>query len=152
VVPWSKLVAAGDFSRVVREAEADPGRAISSRPLADLRALGDAARYEGNAGLAERAYLGVRERFPSSGEARAAAFLLGRVAEEQQHVSSDAIRWYDAYMQEAAGGPLAGDALGRKMSLVAASQGREAARPLAAAYLKGYPRGPYATVARDLAP
>jgi hypothetical protein len=149
---WSKLVAAGDFSRVVREAEADPGRAISSRPLPDLRALGDAARYEGNAALADRAYLALRERFPSSAEARAAAFLLGRVTEEQQHASADAIRWYDVYMQEAARGPFAGDALGRKMSLVAASQGREAARPLAAAYLRGYPSGPYATVARDLAP
>jgi hypothetical protein len=151
-VPWSKLVAAGEFSRVVREAEADSGRATSFRPLPDLRALGDAARYEGNAALAGRAYLAVRERFPSSAEARAAAFLLGRVAEEQLHASSEAIRWYDVYMQEAAGGPFAGDALGRKMSLVAASQGREAARSLAAAYLKGYPRGPYATVARDLAP
>jgi FecR protein len=152
VPSWSKLVAAGEFSRVVREAEADPGRATSSRPLSDLRALGDAARYEGNAALANRAYLAVRERFSSSAEARAAAFLLGRVAEEQLHASADAIRWYDAYMQEAAGGPFAGDALGRKMSLVAASQGRETARPFAAAYLKGYPRGPYATVARDLAP
>ena len=151
-LPWSKLVAAGDFSRVVREAEADPGRAIASRPLPDLRALGDAARYEGNAALADRAYLAVRERFPSSAEARAVAFLLGRVAEEQQHASTDAIRWYDVYMREAARGPFAGDALGRKMSLVAASQGREAARSLAAAYLRGYPSGPYATVARDLAP
>ena len=151
-LPWSKLVAAGDFARVVRQAEADPGRAISSRPLPDLRALGDAARYEGNAALADRAYLAVRERFPSSSEARAAAFLLGRVAEEQRHAGVDAIRWYDVYMQEAAKGPFAGDALGRKMSLVAASQGREAARPLAAAYLRGYPSGPYATVARDFAP
>jgi hypothetical protein len=128
------------------------GHAIAARPLADLRALGDAARYSGNPSLARRAYAAVRARFPSSGEARTAAFLLGRVAEEQDHASSEAVRWYDTYLAEAPGGAFAGDALGRKMVLVSKSQGRDAARPLAERYLQRFPAGPYAAAARDLAP
>jgi hypothetical protein len=150
---WSKLVASGDFARVVREAEAEGvGHALASRPLVDLRALGDAARYAGNVPLAKRAYSAVRTRFPSSGDARTAAFLLGRIAEEQEHAAADAVRWYDSYLAEAPGGAFAGDALGRKMVLISKSQGRDAARPLAARYLQRFPAGPYAAAARDLAP
>jgi hypothetical protein len=150
---WSKLVASGDFARVVREAEAEgEGHALASRPLADLRALGDAARYSGNSALAKRSYATVRARFPSSGDARTAAFLLGRIAEEQEHSNADASRWYDTYLAEAPGGAFAGDALGRKMVLVSKSQGRDAARPFATRYLQRFPGGPYAAAARDLAP
>jgi len=150
---WSKLVSSGDFARVVREADAEGvGHALASRPLGDLRALGDAARYSGNPALARRAYSAVRTRFAGSGEARTAAFLLGRVAEEQDHSNADAARWYDTYLAEAPGGAFAGDALGRKMVLVSKSQGRDAARPLATRYLQRFPGGPYAAAARDLAP
>jgi ferric-dicitrate binding protein FerR (iron transport regulator) len=150
---WSKLVSSGDFARVVREADAEGvGHALASRPLGDLRALGDAARYSGNVTLAKRAYSAVRTRFASSGDARTAAFLLGRIAEEQEHSNADAARWYDTYLAEAPGGAFAGDALGRKMVLVSKSQGRDAARPLATRYLQRFPGGPYAAAARDLAP
>ena len=150
---WSKLVATGDYARVVREAEAEGiARALGGRPLADLRALGDAARYAGRADLARRAYTAVRARFPSSGEARTAAFLIGRVAEEQDHAVASALRWYDTYLAEAPAGAFAGDALGRKMVLVSTTQGRDAARPLAERYLQRFPGGPYAGAARDLSP
>jgi hypothetical protein len=150
---WSVLVAAGDFGRVVKEAETDGvGRALATRPLADLRALGDAARYGGKSALSRRAYEAVRARFPSSSEARTAAFLLGRVAEEQDHANDEALRWYDRYLAEAPAGGFAGDALGRKMVLVQKSGGRDAALPFARQYLKRFPTGPYAGVARDLAP
>jgi hypothetical protein len=148
---WARLLAQGDFARVVREAEAqDVSRAIASSSLADLRALGDAARYAGDPGLSSRAYLALRARFPFSEEARIAAFLLGRLAEEQQHANADAIRWYDKYAGESPGGTFAGDALGRKMSLVSTWQGRDTARPLADQYLQRFPGGPYAAAARDL--
>ena len=150
---WAKLVSSGDFARVLREADAaGVGHALASRPLADLSALGDAARYSGNSALARRAYSAVRARFASSGDARTAAFLLGRIAEEQDHSNGDATRWYDIYLAEAPGGAFAGDALGRKMVLVSKSQGRDAARSLAARYLQRFPGGPYAAAARDLAP
>jgi hypothetical protein len=128
------------------------GHALASRPLPDLRALGDAARYAGSSAVAKRAYGAIRTRFASSGEARTAAFLLGRVAEEQDHATVDAVRWYDTYVAEAPGGAFAGDALGRKMVLVSKTQGRDAARPLADRYLQRFPGGPYAAAAHDLAP
>jgi hypothetical protein len=150
---WSKLVASGDFARGVREADAEGvPHALASRPLGDLRALADAARYSGNTALAKRVYGAVRARFPSTGDARTAAFLLGRIAEEQDHSGVDAARWYDTYLAEAPGGAFAGDALGRKMVLVSKSQGRDAARPFATRYLQRFPTGPYAAAARDLAP
>jgi hypothetical protein len=153
VASWSRLVAAGDFARVVREAEAaGAARAVASRPLGDLRALGDAARYAGEVALARKAYGAIRQRFRSSGEARTAAFLMGRIAEEQEHADAEALRWYDTYLAEAPGGAFAGDALGRKMVLVAKSQGRDSARALAQQYLNGFPGGPYSAAARDLLP
>jgi hypothetical protein len=153
MVSWSKRVGAGDYARVVQDAERQGiGRAIATRPLVDLRALGDAARYAGRSDIAERAYMTIRERFASSTEARTAAFLLGRVEEEQQHSNAEALRWYDAYVAEAPTGAFAGDALGRKMILVSRSQGREAAKPVAQLYLARFPSGPYAAAARDLSP
>ena len=150
---WPRLVSAGDYARVVREAETEGvGHALAGRPLSDLRALGDAGRYTGVSDLARRAYATIRARFPGSGEARTAAFLLGRVAEEQDHAPTDALRWYDRYLAEAPGGAFAGDALGRKMVLISRSGGRDAARPLADRYLSRFPAGPYAAAARDLTP
>jgi hypothetical protein len=150
---WSKLVSGGDFARVVREAEGEGvTHALATRPLVDLRALGDAARYQGSATVARAAFRAVRSRFPASNEARTAAFLLGRVAEEQDQSADDALRWYDRYLAEAPGGEFAGNALGRKMILVSKLQGRDAARPLADRYLQRFPSGPYAAAARDLSP
>jgi hypothetical protein len=150
---WSKLVSTGDFARVVREAEAEGvTHSLGTRPLADLRALGDAARYQGSATVARAAFRAIRSRFPASGEARTAAFLLGRVAEEQDQSADDALRWYDRYLAEAPGGEFAGNALGRKMILVSKLQGRDSARPLADRYLQRFPSGPYAAAARDLSP
>jgi hypothetical protein len=148
---WPKLVAAGDYARVLHDADAEGiGHATSARPLADLRALGDAARYAGRADVSKRAYASIRARFPASGEARTAAFLIGRVEEEQDHATAGALRWYDTYLAEAPAGPFAGDALGRKMVIVSRTQGRDAARPLADRYLQRFPAGTYAAAARDL--
>jgi hypothetical protein len=150
---WSRRVAAGDYAGVVRDAESQGlNRVVSSRPLADLRALGDAARYAGRADVAKRAYETLRDRFPSTPEARTAAFLLGRVEEEQEHAIGEALRWYDTYFEEAPTGALAADALGRKMILVSRSQGRDAARSLAQRYLERFPSGTYSAAARDLTP
>jgi hypothetical protein len=151
-VSWGKLVVSGDYARVVREAHGDLAHALASRSAGELRALGDAARYENDPELADRAYLALRARFPATGESKAAAFLLGRVAEEQRFATDEALRWYDTYIKENPSGPFAGDALGRKMLLVAKSQGRDAARNLAQTYLGRYPSGPYAVRARDLSP
>jgi hypothetical protein len=150
---WSKLISSGDFARVIREAESEGvTHALAARPLVDLRALGDAARYQNNATVARAAFKTIRSRFPSSAEARTAAFLLGRVAEEQDQSAEDALLWYGKYLEETPGGDLASLALGRKMILVAKLYGRDAAKPLADRYLRRFPTGLYAAAAREYAP
>ena len=64
---------------------------------ADLRALGDAARYSGRVSLAERAFLALRRRFPGTADGTVAAFLLGRTY-EAEHRSQQAGVWYDHYL------------------------------------------------------
>jgi len=145
---WGKRVAAGDFDGVLAEAqEVGLDAAIAKSSLADLVALADAARYRGRGDLARRALVAQRERFPASSAARTAAFLLGRLGENDREA---AIGWYDRYLAEAPNGEFASEALGRKLVAVQALSGREAARPMAKEYLRRFPRGPYATKAREL--
>ena len=142
-------VAHGDFASVIAEAEArgvDP--MIEESSLADLAALADAARYAGRSGIAQRALLAERSRFPGSAEARSAAFLLGRMTETSSPVA--AVGWYDRYLAESPQGALAPEALGRKMVAVKATSGRDAARPIAADYLRRYPGGAFARAAEEI--
>jgi hypothetical protein len=148
---WSARVAAGDFAGVIREAE---GRGIdavlSGSPLAELVALADAARYAGATPLARRALQAQRARFPGSGAARAAAFLLGRIAEDRG-APAEALSFYDVYLAESPQGPFAAEALGRKMVAVQRGGGQAAAAMLADEYLRRFPTGPYAGAAREIA-
>jgi hypothetical protein len=150
---WGRLVAEGAFARILVDADAEGmSHSLATRSLGDLRALADAARYLNNASVAKRALTAVRSRFPTSPDARTAAFLLGRVAEEQDQAAEDAAHWYDRYLSEAPGGEFADHALGRKMLIVSKLHGTDAARPIADRYLQRFPSGPYASAARDLAP
>jgi len=147
---WPRRVAAGDFAGVVLDAEArgvDP--TVRAVPLGDLVALADAARYAGRPALARRALLEQRARFAGSPEARAAAFLLGRLADDSGEPTDAAIHWYEAYLTEAPGGAFAPEALGRKLTALRRT-GDPAARAAAAEYLRRYPEGPYAAAAREL--
>jgi hypothetical protein len=146
---WTKRVAAGDFDGVLAEAQESGLDVVLGRsPLPDLVALADAARYRARGDVARRALLAQRERFPTSGKARTAAFLLGRLAETEPET---AIGWYDRYLGEAPNGEFASEALGRKLVAVQSVSGPQAARPIAKEYLRRFPRGGYATKARELA-
>ncbi|WP_394829728.1 tol-pal system YbgF family protein [Pendulispora albinea] len=152
-VSWRELVGRGDFQRVLREARAAGfGHVLRTRPVSDLRALGDAVRYSGDEDLQARAvYEAIRDRFPASDDARIAAFVLGRLSEEHANRPDDAITWYSTYLREAPAGTFAGDALGRKMVLVARQSGKQEARALAIDYLRRYPHGPYEKPALEIA-
>jgi hypothetical protein len=142
-------VARGDFAGVIADAEARGlDAAIDASPLDDLAALADAARYAGRTDLARRALLAERSRFKSSAEARSAAFLLGRMTEAGSPAA--AISWYDQYLSESPHGSLAPEALGRKMVAVKATAGRDAAHPVAEAYLARYPQGAFAAAAAEI--
>ncbi len=147
---WTKRVAAGDFEAVLADAQRAGLDAVLTRsPLADLVALADAARYARRSDVARRALVAQRERFPMTTAARTAAFLLGRLSEGEPE---EAIGWYDRYLREAPNGEFADEALGRKLIAVQRSSGAAGARPIAEQYLRRFPRGAYATRARELAP
>jgi TolA-binding protein len=150
-IVWSDAVAQGDFSGVLLDAER---RGISivltDAPLSDLVALADAARLTGKSELARRALLAQRARFPRSSSAKDAAFFLGRITDDYERAPGSAIPWYDAYLSEAPSGHFAAEAFGRKMMAITKQSGRAAAKESAAEYLKRFPTGPHAQVAREL--
>ncbi|MGC4063318.1 MAG: hypothetical protein QM784_01420 [Polyangiaceae bacterium] len=114
----------------------------------DLFALADAARYRHRFDLARDALLTQRRRFPSSGRALDALFLLGRVEEPSN--ANRALTWYDEYLKRAPGGGYAAEALGRKMVIANQSSSKAQARAIAETYLAQFPRGSYAGVARAI--
>jgi len=145
---WARLVAAGQFQAVIEAAEqrGEP-TCLATCSTDDLQAWADAARLLGKASLAERVLLSQRARFVGSPEGKAAAFLLGRLAEGRR--TSRALDWYGTYLAESPNGRFASDALGREMVLSAAIE-RARAVPLARQYLDRFPSGPYASHARSI--
>ena len=145
---WTRRVAQGQFNSVLDEAEQRGlDRTLSSGSLEDLAALADAARYAGRGPVAKRVLLAERQRFPSSGPARDAAFFLGRIAEDG---GGGAVEWYERYVSESPRGAYASQAFGRKMMLLYKQRGPSAAGPVAVEYLGRYPNGPYAAAARKI--
>jgi TolA-binding protein len=147
---WLELVRRGQFSAVVEAARTRGLDAtIAGANAEDLRALADAARYAGEAVLAERTLRSIRQRFSGSRESAAAAFLLGRTEENAGDLAG-ADRWYETYLGEARSGELAADALAGRMRVAGPLRGEEAARALAQEYLRRYPRGVHAARAKKI--
>ena len=112
-------------------------------------ALADAARYAGRTDLAERVLRVQRTRFPGTAAAGAAAFFLGRLADDRG-AAADGLDWYRRYLTEEPEGAYAAEALGREMIGVARLSGRPAARKLAREYLNRFPDGTYLLHARAI--
>jgi len=145
---WSRLVGMGRFDAVLSAAEQRGlPTCLSSCSADDLQALADAARLSGKSALAQQALLAQRSRFAGSPSAKAAAFVLGRLAEPTDPARAG--QWYSTYLAESPRGRFASDALGRKLVLVAQTD-RAAAMPLALQYLQRYPAGAYAGYGRSL--
>lgn len=143
---WRAYLAARAYSSAITAAERRGFDAVvAEATTTELYALADAARYAGRLARAREALIAVRARFGEHGKT---AFLLGRIAAEQGDAAS-AIEWFDRYLQEQPGGPLAETATGRLIELYKPRDiGR--ARKLAARYLAAYPDGSYAALARTL--
>jgi len=147
--PWPKLIAHGEFAAVVAEAEKRGIHDILEKAGAeDLTALADASRYTRREDLARQALLRLRSRFPGTARASEAAFFLGRLAEVLPS-PGPAVVWYETYLEESAHGPYEGEALGRKIVLLARSD-RGRASGAARQYLERFPEGPQAKVAKSL--
>jgi len=148
---WQTLVSRGQFQAVVTAAEARGIDAcLQSCSVSDVRALADAARYTGHSSIAEQSLLAIRQRAPAGNQRSAAAFLLGRTSESRGQAAS-ASGWYDNYLAESPSGEFAADALAGKMRVTVQMQGNAAARPVAMQYLRRYPNGVHADIARKIA-
>jgi hypothetical protein len=147
---WPQLIVDGEFKTIVSEAEARGiTNSLSASSSADLRALSDAARYAGRAGLAEQSLLSLRKRFPGASDGRAAAFMLGRLLEGGGR-TAQAKTWYETYLAESPSGSFAAEALAGKMRTVLSLSGRATALPIAHDYLARYPAGVHAKTARGI--
>jgi TolA-binding protein len=149
-VSWSDLLAKGNFSAVVQDAERRGLDVTLARGSAlDLTTLADAARYTRKYETARQALLALRARFAGSDRAKDAAFFLGRLSEVGPASSDAALTWYDTYLAEAGRGPYASEALGRKLTLLA-RRDHELAYRTARTYLQRFPQGNQAELARSI--
>jgi len=140
---WLAAITSGDAGRVVEEAEAHGlDKTLLDVDSSALSALADAARYSGRPEIAVRALVASRQRFPKTPFAHAAAFFLGRLADDRGAVA-EGLAWYRRYLGETPDGPYAAEALGRKMLAVERISGREASSSVAREYVTRFPNGTY---------
>jgi hypothetical protein len=147
-IAWSGLLATGNFSGVVADAERRGlDKVLYQASAAELASLADSARYTRRYALAQKVLLTIRARFQGTEPAKDASFFLGRLAESGGPEA--AVDWYDTYLREAPRGLYASETLGREMTLLARTSPAQA-RKIARAYLGRFPHGPQAELARSL--
>jgi hypothetical protein len=147
---WSAWLAKGRFDDVVNAARSTGlTQVLRGAPESALVALAQAAGYTGDAALATQSWRQVRTRFARSAAAARAAFYLARFA-EQRGEARGALEWLDTYGREAPSGVLSAEALGRKLTLLRRLDGASSktASDAAREYLRRFPSGAYAAVAR----
>ncbi len=148
---WRVMFDQGRFSEGHAEAMqrgAYGAVAMSRWPLPELWALASVARLSRDAKHARHALETLRDRFPGTGRARMAAFLLGRVAIDLESDPAFASRWFEIYLLEDPSGSLVEEALGRLIDAHAKSGQNIAAQRAATRYLDLYPEGTFAALAR----
>ncbi|WP_437672117.1 FecR domain-containing protein [Sorangium sp. So ce131] len=148
---WRALALDARYKDALAAAEHEGFDAIcGSASASDLHALGDAARLGGSSARAVQAFAAVRRRFPGSPEAASAAFLLGRIAQDQNKDHAGAARWFARYLSEHPAGAFAADAAGRLVEAEDRRGDPAGARRAAERYLAAYPNGSHAAYARRL--
>jgi transmembrane sensor len=148
---WQALARAGKYKAALGVAnEAGFDLEVGRSSAEDLSLLGDVARFGGSIDESIKAYLTLRRRFPRTPLSANAAFAIGRMDFDQRHAFAEAERWFANYLTEQPHGPLAREALGRRMEALDRSGNLEAARMVAASYRRAYPRGPHIRLAERL--
>lgn len=148
---WTAAVKENRSADVVADADRRGLATVLERADSeDLWALANAARYGGRYSLANHALLAQRKRFPASDRARDAAFLLGRLHDDDRNGPDNALGWYDRYLAEARDGVHVSDALGRKMTLLERWNRHAESLTVAEEYLQRFPGGFYVNAARAL--
>jgi len=111
----------------------------------DVILLGDVARLAGDLPRAEEAYRAAHRRFPSADRP---VFAMGLIAFEGRHDYRAAADWFAAYVRSFPRGPLAREAAGRLIESRLKAGDDAEARAAASAYLRDFPGGPHAALAR----
>ncbi len=138
---WRALAAKGRHREAIEAAEhAGFDGEIARASSSDLFLLADAARFAGRIDRAKQALVAARSR---AGQRGRSAFLLGKIAADQERDAASAARWFEACVADEPGGPLEEQALGRLVEL-------RRDKDLAARYLARYPSGAYAPIARSI--
>jgi transmembrane sensor len=148
---WRELAAAGRFSDAIDAVQRSGVDAVIARSgPADLLALADAARFSSHAEIAERGLLALRRRYPRDARAARAAFDLGRLAFDQRHDYAGAASWFATYLGEDPGGTFDREAAGRLIEARQRAGDEAGSRAAAKEYLRRYPNGPHAPLAKSL--
>jgi transmembrane sensor len=159
---WRELEAAGKFKEALDAVDREGfGRLCEEGSAADLRDLGDAARLSGDLPRAVVALTTLRRRFPGDDQAAEAAFLLGVIAfgepvamggtPKPPVAMGESARWFSAYLAERPRGRLAREAAGRLIEIHERAGDRAASRAAARRYLRDFPSGPHAEMAKAAA-
>jgi TolA-binding protein len=146
---WIALARAGDFAEAFAVAndagfETECARASAS----ELALLADVARHAKAPQKAEHAFLTLRRRFPGSNEAALSAFALGRLEFDERRAYGKAATWFRAYLSERPSGAMTREALGRLVEACYRAKDDAGAREAAVQYVREYPSGPHAELAR----
>jgi hypothetical protein len=148
---WAQLARAGKYQSAVDAAETlGFDAACNGAKIADVLALGDAARFSGKNGEAREAYTAVRLRSPKDPLAAEAAFDLGKIAFDRDHDYVAAAKWFDTYGRELPNGTLAREAAGRLIEARQKSGDHVDLEAAAQSYLAKYPDGDHADLARSI--
>jgi transmembrane sensor len=147
---WQLLARKGRYRDALAAVGSAHEAVLSSASSDDLLLFGDAARFGGQIGLGERAYLMVRNRFGGSNAAALAAFSLGRLSFDQRAAYGASAKWFSTYLSERPGGTFAAEAAGRLIEAHQRSGNASGARAAASRYLQRFPNGPHASLARTV--
>jgi transmembrane sensor len=149
---WRELAAAGKFRDAIEAADREGFERICAEgSAADLWALADSARLSGDIARSQMALTTLRRRFPGDAQATESAFLLGVIAFDTRGDHLEAARWFTTYLSERPRGRLAREAAGRLLEAEERSGHRAGAREAARRYLRDYPGGPHAEMAKAIA-
>jgi hypothetical protein len=146
---WRDLAAAGRYADALALVERSGfGEACRRGTGEELLQLGDVARLAGNGSRARDAYLAARPKLVGGGRS---AYVLGLTAFDNERDFPTAARWFETYLAEQPAGELRREASARRMEAWQAAGDRDRGRAAARDYLRDYPDGAQAAMARALA-
>ncbi len=149
VPEWKRQADAGHYARAVALVEEQGvDAALAGVSSDDLLLFADAARLARRSDLGRTALNLLRERFKGTPDSAEAAFRLGRLEFDAQHLS-DAGAWFDAYVKEAPEGPFATEAMGRRLDAWRRAKDSRVGQA-ASDYLERFPKGAYAPLAQQV--